>query len=186
MDSTVTHSKLHNIRTLTLEWGEAGGVFLSIEPLMRYLAEIDKGIGDKIQKLIKSDKSFKNKLYVHYWDCDPKYLIEAIEDEFESQLSSTEIEQLKKYPLLRGKFLHGNFIELMEIMDIEPISRKLISVGKWKRLEPGQIYESFLSMKKNEVFAKLRRYSLEITQVINNIIIKSETGSPKEVVILRR
>jgi len=43
MDSTLIHTKLHNIRTLTLEWGEAGGLFLSIEPLMRYLAEINKG-----------------------------------------------------------------------------------------------------------------------------------------------
>jgi len=173
MDSTLIHTKLHNIRTLTLEWGEAGGLFLSIEPLMRYLAEINKGIADKIEQLIKADKSFKNKLYVHYWDCDPKYLIEAIEAEFGPQLSSAEMEQLKKYPPMRGKFLHGNFIELMEVMGIEPISQQLISVGKWKRLEPGQIYESLLSMKKNEVFAKLRRYSIEITQVINDLIIKS-------------
>jgi len=174
MDSTLIHSKLHNIKTLTLEWGEAGAVFLAIEPLMRYLAEIDKGIAGRIQKLIKAEKSFKNKLYFHYWDCDPKYLIEAIEEECGSQLSNAEIEQLKKYPLLRGKFLHGNFIELMEIMDIEPTSRQLISVGKCRRLEPGQIYESLLSMKNNEVFAKLRKYSAEITQLINDLIIKSE------------
>jgi hypothetical protein len=76
---------------------------------------------------------------------------------------------------MRGKFLHGNFIELMEVMDIEPISRQLISMGKWKRLEPGQIYESLLSMKNNEVFAKLRRYSIDITQVINTLIINAET-----------
>lgn len=54
MDSTLIHSKLHNIKTLTLEWGEAGAVFLAIEPLMRYLAEIDKGIAGRIQKLVRT------------------------------------------------------------------------------------------------------------------------------------
>lgn len=42
--------------------------------------------------------------------------------------------------------------------------------GKWKRLEPGEIYESFLSMKRNEVFKNLRRYSSEIMQALNDII----------------
>jgi hypothetical protein len=174
MDSTLTHTKLHNITTLASELGEAGGLFLSIEPLMRYLAEINKGIADIIEQLIKADKPFKNKRQLNYWDCDPKYLIEAIVAAPGSQLSSVEIGQLRKYLPMRGKFLHGNFIELMEVMGIEPISRQLISVGKWKKLEPGQIYESLLSMKKNEVFAKLRLYSTETIWVINDLIIKSE------------
>jgi len=154
MDSTLIHTKLDNIRTLTLEWGEAGGLFLSIEPLMRYLAEINKGIADRIDQLITADKFFKNKLYVHYWDCDAKYLIEAIEAEFGPQLSSAEMEQLKKYPPMRGKFLHGNFIELMKVMSIKPI------IGKSKRLEPGQ-------MKKGNVFQ-------ENSHLVNNFTGPSE------------
>ncbi len=58
--------------------GKVGGLFLSIEPLMRYLAEVDKDTADRIEQLIKADKSSKNKRYLHYWDCDPKYLIEVI------------------------------------------------------------------------------------------------------------
>lgn len=179
MASTLIHAKLHNIRTLTLEWGEVGGLFLSIEPLMRYLAEVDKDTADRIEQLIKADKSSKNKLYLHYWDCDPKYLIEVIKTKFESKLSNTQIEQLKNYPAIRGKFLHGNFIELMEVMkfmDVEPISRQSIGIGKWKKLEPGQIYESLLSMKRNEVFSKLRQYSTDISQMISNLISQAESS----------
>lgn len=136
---------------------------------MRYIAEIHKSMRDKVAELIKNDKSTKNNKYIHYWNCNPKYLVGAIEVEFGNNIDPETLAQIRKYPDLRDKFLHGNFIELMEIMGIEPSSRLQISPGKRKRLEPGEMYESFLSMERNDVFGKLRRYSLSVKQALNKL-----------------
>lgn len=164
------NAKLSNINNLVLEWGEAAGPFLSIEPLMRYIAEIHKPMRDKVTELLKADRSTKNNKYIHYWDCNPKYLVDAIEAEFGADILPQVRTQIIKYPAMRDKFLHGNFTALLEVMGIEPSSRLQVIPGKWKRLEPGEIYESFLSMKRNEVFKNLRRYSSEIMQALNDII----------------
>ena len=138
---------------------------------MRHIAEIHMPMRDKVAELLKADKSTKNKRYVHYWDCNPIYLVGAIESEFASGILPQALAQIVKYPVMRDKFLHGNFIALMEVMGIEPSSRLQIMPGKWERLEPGEIYESFLSMKRNEVFEKLRLYSSNVMQALNGIIL---------------
>lgn len=169
-DPGLINAKITYIENLILKWGEAAGPFLSIEPLMRYIAELHKPMRDKVSDLIKNDKSTKNNQYIHYWDCNPKYLVTAIESIFGNQIASETHTQISKYPLLRDKFLHGNFIALMEIMGVEPSSRMYESSGKRKKLEPVEIYESFLSMERNDVFGKLRRYSAEVKQTLKEII----------------
>ncbi len=164
------NAKLSNIDNLILEWGEAAGPFLSIEPLMRYVAEIHEPMRNKATEMLKADKSTKNKQYRHYWDCNPKYLVGAIKAVFEADIQPQNLAQIVKYPALRDKFLHGNFIALMEILGIEPSSRLQTVHGKWKRLEYGEICESFLSMKRNEVFKILRQYSFEVIQTLKRII----------------
>ena len=166
----LAHAKLYNIKNLILEWSEAAGPFLSIEPLMRYVAEVHESVRDKAMALLKGYKSAKNKQYVHYWDCNPKYLVGAIESEFGSKLHPEALTQITQYPDIRDKFLHGNFIELMRILEIKPVSRRMITPGVWEELKPGEIYEAFLSMKKNEVFKKLRLYSSNVTQSLHVII----------------
>ena len=168
-DVCLINASLYNIENLILNWGEAAGPFLSIEPLMRYIAELHKPLQDKIVDLIKSDKSTKNKQYVKYWDCNPKYLVAAIESRFSNKIQPEALIQICKYPTLRDKFLHGNFIALMEIMAVEPSSRMQESSGKRKRLKPGEIYESFLSMERNDVFGKLRIYSAHVTSALKAV-----------------
>lgn len=170
LPSGLTCAKLHHINTLVLQWGEAAGPFLSIELLMRHIAEIHKPMREKVVGLLKTDKSTKNKKYIHYWDCDPKYLVDAIIAEFATALSSDIRVQILKYPDIRGKFLHANFIGLMEVMGGEPSSKLQIANGKWKELEPGEIYESLCSMKRNEAFEKVRRYASDVTQTLHEII----------------
>lgn len=86
---------------LILKWGEAAGPFLSIEPLMRYIAELHKPLQDKIAELIKTDKSTKNNQYVNYWDCNPKYSVAAIESIFGNNIQPEAFTQICKYPTLR-------------------------------------------------------------------------------------
>jgi hypothetical protein len=169
-DAGLINAKLSNIENLILKWGEASGPFLSIEPLMRYIAELDKPLREKVSDLIKNDKSTKNNQYIHYSDCNPKYLVDAIKSIFGMQIPPETLIQICKYPLLRDKFLHGNFIALMEIMKVEPSSRMYESSGKRKRLEPGEIYESFLSMDREDVFGKLRTYSADVRIGLKGII----------------
>lgn len=169
-DAGLIHAKITNIENLILKWGEAAGPFLSIEPLMRYIAELHKPMRDKVSDLIKTDKSTKNNQYIHYSDCNPKYLVGAIESTFGNQILPETLTQISKYPLLRDKFLHGNFIALMGIMGVEPSSRMYENSGKRKKLETGEIYASFLSMERNDVFEKLRRYSAEVKNTLKWII----------------
>jgi len=169
-DAGVSNASLYNIGNLVLKWGEAAGPFLSIEPLMRYIAELHNPLQDKVVELIKTDKSTKNNQYVNYWDCNPKYLVAAIESIFGNKIQPEALIQICKYPALRDKFLHGNFIALMEIMVVEPSSRMQESSGKRKRLKPGEIYESFLSMERNDVFGKLRIYSAQVINALKEVV----------------
>ncbi len=168
-NSGFINASLNNIENLVLKWGEAAGPFLSIEPLMRYIAELHQPLQDKIAELIKTDKSTKNNQYVHYWDCNPKYLVAAVESIFGNSILPEALTKICKYSALRDKFLHGNFIALMEIMGVEPSSRMQESTGKRKRLKPGEIYESFLSMERDDVFGKLRLYSAEVTRALKEV-----------------
>lgn len=168
-DAGFINASLYNIGNLVLKWGEAAGPFLSIEPLMRYIAELHNPLQDKVIELIKTDKSTKNNQYVNYWDCNPKYLVTAIESIFGNKIQPEALIQISKYPTLRDKFLHGNFIALMEIMVVEPSSRTQESSGKRKRLKPGEIYESFLSMERNDVFGKLRIYSAQVINALKEV-----------------
>lgn len=167
----LTNAMLNNINNLILEWGEAGGLFLSIEPFMRFIAEVHAPFRDKIADLIKQAK--KKPQFTNYWDCDPIFLTNAIKTIFGKEMKPDELKLISKFPSLRGKFLHGNFIELMEVLEIEPTSRRILphmGPGKRKRLEPGEIYESFLSMKNNAVFDSLRKYSSTVTEKLKCII----------------
>ena len=49
--------------------------------MMRYVAEVHKSVRNKAIAILKDDKSAKNKEYVHYWDCNSKYLVGSIESE---------------------------------------------------------------------------------------------------------
>jgi hypothetical protein len=163
------NAKINNIQTLILEWGEAAAPFLSIEPLMRYIGEVHQPVRNKAENLLKKDPTKQNKRYIHYWDCNPKYLVGAIELEFGAILSQKELDELRKYCDIRDKFLHGNFISLMEVMGKPPYGR--IQVGlKKKKLEPGEIYESILGMKSNEVFHDLRQYSNALGDALFKIL----------------
>src|ERR1700731_1329494 len=95
-DAGLINAKITNIENLILKWGEAAGQFLSIEPLMRYIAELDKPMRDKVSDLIKTDKSTKNNQYIHYSDCNPKYLVGAIESIFGNQILSETLTQISK------------------------------------------------------------------------------------------
>ena len=77
------------------------GSFLSLEPLMRYIAENHQPMRDKVAKLLSSDKSTKNKEYIHYWDCNPKYLVGAIESEFRANLPHEALQQILKFSDIR-------------------------------------------------------------------------------------
>jgi hypothetical protein len=167
----LTNAMLSNIGNIILQWGEAAGPFLTIEPFMRLIAELNAPFRDKIGELIKNAKpkpKFKN-----YWDCDPIYLTNAIDVRFGQNMEVEARKQILKFPSIRGKFLHGNLIGLMEILQIEPTGRVMSSqMGqpKRKRLEPGEIKESFLSMERNQVFAVLCQYSANVRKTLQEII----------------
>lgn len=167
----LTSAMLTQINSLSIKLGEAASPFLSIEALMRLLAELHSPYQGQVLELIKNAKT-KPK-FKEYWDCDPFFLVESIDIIFASELSREERDLIKKYPLLRGKFLHGNYIRLMEALGIEPSSRMMsIQEGQLKknRLQPGEIKEAFISMDHNHVFEKLRTYSATVTSILSKLI----------------
>jgi hypothetical protein len=167
MTSGLITTELHIMKTLTLKWGEAAGVFLSIEVLMRYLAEIHGPLRDKIDQLIKEKKKDR---FIHYWDCNPEFLTCAIVAIFGQALTVGEKDLISKFPSIRGKFNHGNFIELIKIMGVQPRSRTQTSPSTWKELESGKIYESVYAMERLHIFEKLRQYSEEVREALTKII----------------
>lgn len=167
----LTETMLYNIGNIMLKWSEAAGPFLSIEPLMRFFAEQHIPYREKVVDLIKSAK--KKPQFPNYWDCDPTYLTDAVKALYGKNMSADELDKISKFPAMRGKFLHGNFIELMEIMGIDPLSPRMSQhMGQFKkdRLKDGEIYDSFLSMDNNRVFESLRQYSEGVRTTLMNII----------------
>ena len=119
--SSLLNAKLSNINNLVLEWGEAAGPFLSIEPLMRYVAEIHKPMRDKVTKLLKADKSTKNNQYVQLKEALRYLQSMLIKEEVRKRPDRAEADRFYNYPYVALEEALANAVYHKDYAQREPI-----------------------------------------------------------------
>lgn len=172
---------LNNLANIQLKLDKASGALVKVELLMRLIAEKHKPVRDALTKYTKK----------RYYECYLGPLCKAIVSVFSDKIEKSDLEKIKKFQILRHKLVHGNFVCLMELLDIEPegleivptkerntksnISKRgrkiLIKPDKKKGEEKKKnfVFESLLSIDRNETFGRLHAKADEITNIIKRI-----------------
>jgi hypothetical protein len=147
------------LKNIQIQLGEAAGLIVAAEFKMRLIGELSTRVQGEL----------KGKIFL---DCNLELLEEAIIVVFPDEFDFRELQQFKVFRKIRNKFVHADFVELMEIMGIEPTGREVFRDGKRNILERVNLKEVILSIERNNVLSKLRTMVNEVIILLDKIILK--------------
>jgi hypothetical protein len=174
--------KLGNIK---LKLSEATGPAVGVELRMRITGELSDEVRKKIIEIRDKEeisteeiectkckhiiKRNKKKSSAKYLDCNLEYLEQAILEVFKNRLTQSQVESLETARKIRNKLLHGDFVKLMNQLNIEPLGREIMKDG-YKALKATEMSEAIISVDKNGGLERCRSYSNEASEILDNII----------------
>lgn len=166
------NAMLQNLNNIP-QLNEATGATVAVEVRMRLIGELDERVRDKLKEIVanakrkgKSDK---------YWDCDLSFLDDTIDVIFHDKLELIERQKIEKFRDLRNALLHGNFVDLMNLMNIPPTGRQ-ISSGERNILESKEIKEAIVSINRNQGCQKILTHAKEVISILDKIIFNFGNG----------
>ncbi len=159
---------LNNINSIQLSLDEASGSAVMVETRMRLIGELNQQVRNKIKELVVHSKR-KGKS-TEYWDCELSYLDDAIDAVFQGQLEPLERNKIQQFRGQRNALLHGNFVDLMELMDMPPTGRHFSNKGR-NILENKDIKEAILSISRNQGFQKFLIQAKEVVVILDKLIL---------------
>jgi hypothetical protein len=166
MNKDEIEANLKILQNNRLKVSESSGIAVDVEIRMRILLELDSDLREELERQINA-KKIKNK---NYWDCNLVFIESAIIKKYENKLKLAEIEILEKFRISRNKFLHGDFVDFMKEMCIEPTGRQIYSNGRRNILENCEIIEAIKSGERNQVFSKFNDLASKAFEIINELI----------------
>ena len=119
---------LHNNQ---FQLDKAAGAAIGVEIRMRWIAQLSEPVRNELAKNFKKDKRKATSRV--YWKCSLWSLGDAIASVFADKIELDESQAITNINNLRNKLLHVAFVDLMELLGIEPVSRQILPK---KLLEP--------------------------------------------------
>ena len=163
---------LSHFRSAQCKLDAASGIVVAAEVRMRLIGQFSELVRNNLAAVVaKSTKKGKSD---KYWDCDLEFLDKAIDAAFSADLESSELQQIAQFRPLRNKLLHGDFVNLMDLMKIVPTGRQItISASQTTRniLEARDIEEAIKSIERNDGLEKIRQHATAVVGILDKIII---------------
>ena len=155
-------SMFNNIR---LQLGEATEAVVSAEFKMRLIGELYSPVRDKINVLAtRKDQS-------DYWNCNLKLVAKVLIEEFAGKVDKDKLERIKEFPDRRNALLHGNFIELLDLLGLPKSGRECSGDGTRNTLESKDMKESISSVSQNRGLADMRTLANVVNMILDDIIL---------------
>ena len=160
-----------NIDNIQLKLNDAAGISVAIELRMRLIGQLSEAVRSKLKELATGNK--RSRMSSDYWDCKLFLLDEAILAVFHDTLDDNEREKIKKFRALRNELLHANFVDLMELLAIEPQGREIISANENRNmLHTPDIKEALMSIDRLQGFEIFNRIAHEIVTILDRLITR--------------
>lgn len=160
----IVQSDLVSLNNNLLQLGQAAGPILMIELKIRIIAERDL----KFRKLVL-DK-VKNSRFNEYWNCELSSLVVVLGPYF--NLSEAEIDVLKKFIELRNKFVHGEYVSVLDKLGIRPEGREFLANGERSLLQEGELLEAAKALANIGIANKVSTYLEEVNVIVQKLLIK--------------
>ena len=162
----------------------AAGAAVTVELLMRLIAERHIPLQKKIQDLIvKPKKEVKPKKQRkplasdtpkprhNYWDCDLSILDKAIEELFHDKLSEAERDIVLNFRDKRNKLVHADFVSLMPLLDITATGQLITGNNKRNIVMNEDVEESVLSIERNQGFKAFKQQADQVRRILEKIML---------------
>jgi hypothetical protein len=173
------NSILSNINNIQCKLDSATGATVAVELRMRLIGELSEQVRKKLKGVVtiefeerKKENSQAKRKSDNYWNCDLSFLDQAIDQVFQDKLEPSERQKIEKFRPLRNKLLHGDFVSLMKLMDIEPTGRQILSsIGNRNILDNANIKEALLSIDRNQGLKQVEIHANEVKSILEKLLV---------------
>ncbi|MBS0654731.1 MAG: hypothetical protein JSR46_03055, partial [Verrucomicrobia bacterium] len=147
---------LRSVENVEASFDAVAGATMAVEVRMRLIGELSALVRRELATIVARENAKlragkkRATLSDKYWDCKLEYLEEAIDQAYGSMLDQQEQQKFLEFRKLRNKLFHGNFVELMKLLNTRPTGREQLG-GQSARvvLRDDEIREAVLSIERN-------------------------------------
>ena len=148
------------IQNIEDKLNQAAGVAVAVELRMRLIGELSEPVRSKLQELMRANRIKTNQ---EYWQCNLKYLEQAIFFVFSNNLNPKDLEVLESFRKLRNKLLHADFVGLMLELKMHPAGRE------------ADIREAIMSIDKQGL-GDFEAQAKEVVSILDKLILSLAKG----------
>ncbi len=172
-------STLSNIiPTIESKLNEAAGAAVTVELLMRLIAERHAPLRNKIHDLIvkpkrdrKLDAGNTQKPRHNYWDCDLSVLDKAIDAVFQDKLNEIERNTILNFRDKRNKLIHADFVSLMSLLNITATGQQVTVNNKRNIVQNADVEEAVQSIQRNQGFEAFKKHADQVRAILEKMML---------------